>query len=68
MKPSLKMRAATGPRSADLAVRLSYAEVEHEVIPDVADALKGPFDGTVDVLATYSVFLRLCRLGGVDLK
>ena len=59
---------ATGPRSADLAVRLSYAEVEHEVIPDVADALKGPFDGTVDVLATYSVFLRLCRLGGVDLK
>ena len=59
---------ATGPRSADLAVRLSYAEVEHEVIPDVADALKGPFDGTVEVLATYSVFLRLCRLGGVDLK
>ena len=59
---------ATGPRSADLAVRLSYAEVEHEVIPVVADALKGPFDGTVDVLATYSVFLRLCRLGGVDLK
>lgn len=59
---------ATGPRSADLAVRLSYAEVEHEVIPDVADALKGPFDGTVDVLATYSVFLRLCRMGGVDLK
>ena len=59
---------ATGPRSADLAVRLSYAEVEHEVIPDVADALKGPFDGTVDVLATYSVFLRLCRLGGGDLK
>ena len=59
---------ATGPRSADLAVRLSYAEVEHEVIPDVADALKGPFDGTVDVLATYSVFLRLCRLGGMNLK
>lgn len=59
---------ATGPRSADLAVRLSYAEVAHEVIPDVADALKGPFDGTVDVLATYSVFLRLCRMGGVDLK
>ena len=59
---------ATGPRSADRAVRLSYAVVEHEVIPDVADALKGPFDGTVDVLATYSVFLRLCRLGGVDLK
>lgn len=59
---------ATGPRSADLAVRLSYAEVEHEVIPDIAEALKGPFDGTVDVLATYSAFLRLGRMGGVDLK
>lgn len=59
---------ATGPRSADLAIRLSYAEVEHEVIPDIADALKGPFDGTVDVLATYSAFLRLCRMGGVELK
>lgn len=59
---------ATGPRAADLAVRLSYAEVNHEVIPDVSEALKGPFDGTVDVLATYSVFLRLCRMGGVELK
>lgn len=58
----------TGPRSADLAVRLSYADVDHEVIPEVTDALKGPFEGTVDVLATYSVFLRLCRLGGVELK
>lgn len=55
---------ATGPRSADLAVRLSYAEVAHEVIPDIADALAGPFGDTVDVLATYSAFLRLCRMGG----
>lgn len=59
---------ATGPRSADLAVRLSYAEVAHEVIPDIADALAGPFGDTVDVLATYSAFLRLCRMGGVELK
>ncbi len=59
---------ATGPRAADLAIRLSYAEVEHEVIPDMATALRGPFDGTVDVLSTYSAFLRLCRLGGVELK
>ena len=29
---------ATGPRAADLAIRLSYAEVEHEVIPDMATA------------------------------
>lgn len=58
----------TGPRSADLAIRLSYAEVEHEVVEDMAAALKGPFDGTVDVLATYSAFLRLCRMGGIDLS
>lgn len=58
----------TGPRAADLAVRLSYAEVEHEVIPDIAEALKGPFDTTVDVLATYSAFLRLCRMGGIELS
>ncbi len=59
---------ATGPRATDLAIRLSYAEVEHEVIPDIADAVAGPFDGTVDVLSTYSAFLRLCRMGGVELK
>ncbi|GAA2178952.1 MurT ligase domain-containing protein [Brooklawnia cerclae] len=59
---------ATGPRASDLAVRLSYAEVDHEVIPDMAEALKGPFDSTVDVLSTYSAFLRLCRMGGVELK
>ncbi len=59
---------ATGPRSADLAVRLSYAEVEHEVIPDIDEALAGPFDDVVDVLATYSAFLRLCRTGGVELQ
>jgi len=59
---------ATGPRATDLALRLSYAEVEHEVIPDMAEALKGPFKGTVDVLSTYSAFLRLCHMGGVELK
>lgn len=58
----------TGPRASDLAVRLSYAEVAHEVIPDLAEALAGPFEDTVDVLATYSAFLRLCRMGEVELK
>lgn len=59
---------ATGPRCLDLSVRLHYAEVDHEVIPELSDALRGPFDGVVDVLATYSAFLRLCRIGGVELK
>lgn len=30
---------ATGPRAQDLAVRLSYAEVDHRVIPDLAEAV-----------------------------
>lgn len=59
---------ATGPRCDDLAVRLTYAEVDHEVIPSLAQALRGPFGTTVDVLATYTAFLRLCRMGGVELK
>ena len=30
---------ATGPRAQDLAVRLAYAEVDHQVIPDLAAAV-----------------------------
>ncbi len=58
----------TGPRCHDLAVRLSYSEIDHEVIPDVREALRGPFERTIDVLATYSAFLQLCHMGGVDVS
>lgn len=58
----------SGPRCTDLAVRLSYAEIDHEIIPGAKDALEGPFETTVDVLATYSAFLQLCHLGGVDVS
>jgi UDP-N-acetylmuramyl tripeptide synthase len=55
---------ATGPRSQDLSVRLLYAEVEHSVVPDLAAALAGHTD-PVDVVATYTPFQRLRKLGGL---
>ncbi|SPF69503.1 Mur ligase middle domain [Propionibacterium ruminifibrarum] len=56
----------TGPRAQDLAVRLSYAEVDHEVIGSINEAMARPYEGTVDVLATYTAFLNLCKMGGVE--
>ena len=55
---------ATGPRAQDLAVRLSYAEVEHRCLPDLAAALAGHPE-PVDVIATYTPFQRLRKMGGV---
>jgi len=55
---------ATGPRAQDLAVRLSYAGVEHRTIPDLAAALSGHPD-PVDVIATYTPFQRLRRMAGL---
>jgi UDP-N-acetylmuramyl tripeptide synthase len=55
---------ATGPRAQDLAVRLGYAEVEHRCIPDLAAALAGHPE-PVDVVATYTPFQRLRKMGGV---
>lgn len=55
---------ATGPRAQDLSVRLLYAEVEHSVVPDLAAALSG-HDDPVDVVATYTPFQRLRKLGGL---
>ena len=55
---------ATGPRAQDLAVRLRYAEVEHRCVPDLASALAGHPE-PVDVIATYTPFQRLRKMGGV---
>lgn len=55
---------ATGPRAQDLSVRLAYAEVEHTVLPDLATALAG-HRKPVDVVATYTPFQRLRKLGGL---
>jgi lipid II isoglutaminyl synthase (glutamine-hydrolysing) len=55
---------STGPRAQDLAVRLMYAGVEHRCVPDLAAALAGHPE-PVDVIATYTPFQRLRKMGGV---
>ncbi|WP_114560248.1 Mur ligase family protein [Desertihabitans aurantiacus] len=62
----------TGPRAQDLAVRLTYAEVDFAVEPDLAEALRlarahGPAERSepFDVIATYTPFQRLRRIGGI---
>jgi UDP-N-acetylmuramyl tripeptide synthase len=54
----------TGPRAQDLAVRLSYAGVEHEIQPDLRQAL-GERELPVDVIATYTPFQRLLKMAGL---
>ena len=68
---------ATGPRAQDLGVRLTYAEVEHQVLPDLAAALtaaRGDADSSppggstrapVDLIATYTPFQRLLKMAGL---
>ncbi|WP_204920459.1 Mur ligase family protein [Microlunatus panaciterrae] len=55
---------ATGPRAQDLAVRLTYAGVEHRCVPDLTAALAGHL-APVDVIATYTPFQKLRKMGGV---
>ncbi|MGH3621442.1 MAG: DUF1727 domain-containing protein [Sciscionella sp.] len=51
----------SGERATDLAVRLSYAEVAHEIVPDPFDAIVHMPAGPVDVVANYTAFRDLTR-------
>ncbi|WP_416046579.1 MurT ligase domain-containing protein [Propioniciclava soli] len=57
----------TGPRAYDLAVRLAYAEVEHEVSVDLTDALRiaSIAPQPVDLIATYTPFQKLLKMAGL---
>lgn len=55
---------ASGPRAHDLAIRLLYAEVDHRVEPDLAAAL-ADHPKAVDVIATYTPFQKLRKMGGL---
>lgn len=55
----------TGPRAQDLAVRLSYAGVEHTVTRDLQDAIAGSGAAAVDVIATYTPFQALLKMAGL---
>ncbi|GAA1344686.1 DUF1727 domain-containing protein [Saccharothrix algeriensis] len=47
---------ASGERATDLAVRLTYAEVEHAVVPDPLVAIDAMPPGAVEVIANYTAF------------
>ncbi len=63
---------ATGERGRDLAVRLHYAEVEHEFVADELDAIRraaataphGDEGAEVDVAANYSSFQQIRKAVG----
>ncbi len=52
---------AAGERATDLAVRLTYAGVEHTTIPDPLRAIASCPAGRVEVLANYTAFRDLNR-------
>ncbi|NLA55857.1 MAG: Mur ligase family protein [Corynebacterium humireducens] len=47
---------AAGERGTDLAVRLTYADIGHDLIPDPLDAVLACPPGRVEVLANYTAF------------
>ncbi|NKY50104.1 DUF1727 domain-containing protein [Nocardia vermiculata] len=47
---------AAGERATDLAVRLTYAGVEHTTVPDTLQAIESCPPGQVEVLANYTAF------------
>ncbi|MCP2164942.1 UDP-N-acetylmuramyl tripeptide synthase [Goodfellowiella coeruleoviolacea] len=47
---------AAGERATDLAVRLTYAEVDHVVVPDSLRAIDLAQTGPVEVIANYTAF------------
>ncbi|QYR17778.1 Mur ligase family protein [Corynebacterium glutamicum] len=47
---------ASGERGTDLAVRLTYAEIDHELISNPVDAIAACPPGRIEVLANYTAF------------
>jgi UDP-N-acetylmuramyl tripeptide synthase len=52
---------ASGERAADLGVRLSYAGLDHQTVPDPLAALTMLPPGDVDVVANYTAFHQFRR-------
>jgi UDP-N-acetylmuramyl tripeptide synthase len=52
---------AAGERGTDLAVRLTYAGVEHSLVHDTVAAIESCPPGHVEVIANYTAFLQLQR-------
>jgi lipid II isoglutaminyl synthase (glutamine-hydrolysing) len=56
-----RLVVATGERSADLAVRLRYADVDHVRQPDLIQAIADAGAREVDVVANYTSFQAINR-------
>lgn len=52
---------AAGERGTDLAVRLTYAGIEHDLVHDPVEAIRACPPGRVEVLANYTALLNLRR-------
>jgi hypothetical protein len=52
---------ASGERSADIGLRLSYADIEHTTVADPLAAIAALPPGKVDVVANYTAFHQLQR-------
>ena len=52
---------AAGERGTDLAVRLTYAGVDHTLVHDTVAAIESCPPGHVEVIANYTAFLQLNR-------
>jgi lipid II isoglutaminyl synthase (glutamine-hydrolysing) len=55
---------AAGERGTDLAVRLTYAGVDHTLVHDTEAAIESCPPGHVEVIANYTAFLQLQRALG----
>jgi UDP-N-acetylmuramyl tripeptide synthase len=53
---------AAGERGTDLAVRLTYAAVNHTLVHDTVKAIASCPPGHVEVVANYTAFLQLNRM------
>jgi UDP-N-acetylmuramyl tripeptide synthase len=53
---------AAGERGTDLAVRLTYAGVDHTLVHDTVKAIESCPPGHVEVVANYTAFLQLNRV------
>ena len=54
--------AVTGERAMDVSVRLHYADITHEVVPDMWSAIDGLPEGECDLIANYTAFVDARRL------
>lgn len=58
---NLERVVASGERAADLAVRLDYAGVDAQIIPDSLAAIRACSPGRIEVLANYTGFRDLVK-------